>query len=244
MIHFCHKSRSDNCEPAVHPECWCNETEAQEDHLMSVLQTKHPLKVNNEPHKAHFHNHFCLLRLHRWGENHHVKWGSERRSGWCWGWQEWMSDGECGWETEEEVDGKRRLPSGSGSLAMLSSRRQRLNVSVWQAWYDNTHLEEPEKRALEIRMAGTGTHTRTHNRTHTMQKLRGNSTEVHLTGTDMEMCAQLRCHVPAEEQTGEMVDRKYLWGDESAARVNINLIWPKVSMKSNCKISGKTFEQQ
>lgn len=54
------------------------------------------------------------------------------------------------WLMESEMEGKRdgkwRLPSGCGSLAMLSSRRQRLNVSVWQAWYDNTHLEETERK--------------------------------------------------------------------------------------------------
>lgn len=63
-----------------------------------------------------------------------------------------------------ERDAKWRLPSGSGSLAMLSSRRQRLNVSVWQAWYDNTHLEETERKALESWLAGTEacTPTRTH----------------------------------------------------------------------------------
>lgn len=49
---------------------------------------------------------------------------------------------------EVERDGKWRLPSGSGSLAMVSSRRQRLNVSVWQARYDNTHLEEAEGEGI------------------------------------------------------------------------------------------------
>lgn len=63
---------------------------------------------------------------------------------------------------EEERDGKRRLPSGSGSLAMVSSRRQRLNVSVWQAWYDNAHLEETERKVLESWLAGTETRTHTH----------------------------------------------------------------------------------
>lgn len=51
------------------------------------------------------------------------------------------------YEAEVERDGKWRLPSGCGSLEMVSSRRQRLNVSVWQAWYDNTHLEESERTA-------------------------------------------------------------------------------------------------
>lgn len=62
---------------------------------------------------------------------------------------------------EVERDGKRRLPSGSGSLAMVSSRRQRLNVSVWQAWYDNAHLEETERKVLESWLAGTETRTHT-----------------------------------------------------------------------------------
>lgn len=66
---------------------------------------------------------------------------------------------------EVERDGKWRLPSGSGSLAMVSSRRQRLNVSVWQAWCDNTHLEETEKKALESE-AGRDRHARTHSHTH------------------------------------------------------------------------------
>lgn len=57
-----------------------------------------------------------------------------------------------------EGDGKWRLPSGCGSLAMESSRRHRLNVSVWQAWYDNTHLEETERKALEGWLAGTLAH--------------------------------------------------------------------------------------
>lgn len=34
------------------------------------------------------------------------------------------------------------LPSGTGSLAMLSCSRQRLYASVWHAWQDNTHLKE------------------------------------------------------------------------------------------------------
>lgn len=59
---------------------------------------------------------------------------------------------------KEEVDGKRRLPSGSGSLAMLSNRRHRLNVRVWQAWWDNTHLEEAMTYDIYIRKDdGTGT---------------------------------------------------------------------------------------
>lgn len=46
-------------------------------------------------------------------------------------------------------DGMLGLPSGSGSLAMESSRRHRLNVSDWQAWCDNTHLEDIKRKAFE-----------------------------------------------------------------------------------------------
>lgn len=70
----------------------------------------------------------------------------KRDEGRRWRWQEEMADGEWDSEMEGKRDGKWRLPSGCGSLAMLSSRRQRLNVSVWQAWYDNTHLEETERK--------------------------------------------------------------------------------------------------
>lgn len=73
-----------------------------------------------------------------------------------------MADPECDCEMEVEGDGKWRLPSGSGSLAMLSSRRHRLNVSVWQAWYDNTHLEETERNTLEGWLVGWQGHTHTH----------------------------------------------------------------------------------
>lgn len=41
------------------------------------------------------------------------------------------------------------LPAGSGSLATESSRRHRLNVSDWQAWCDNTHLEDIKRKAFE-----------------------------------------------------------------------------------------------
>lgn len=64
--------------------------------------------------------------------------------------------------TEGERDGKWCLPSGSGTLEMESSRRQRLNVSVWQAWYDNAHLEENEGNASESWLAGTETCTHVH----------------------------------------------------------------------------------
>lgn len=43
------------------------------------------------------------------------------------------------------------LPSGSGSLAMESSRRHRLNVSDWQAWWDKAHLEDAEKGDAHVR---------------------------------------------------------------------------------------------
>lgn len=81
-----------------------------------------------------------------------------------------MADRERACEMEVEKDGKWRLPSGSGSLAMVSSRRQRLNVSVWQAWYDNTHLEETGRKALESWLAGTETCTHTYTHTKVEQK--------------------------------------------------------------------------
>lgn len=40
------------------------------------------------------------------------------------------------------------LPSGSGSLATESSRRHRLTVSDWQAWWDNAHLGDSKREGV------------------------------------------------------------------------------------------------
>lgn len=92
-------------------------------------------------------------------------------------------------ETELVSDGKWCLPSGSGSLAMESSRRQRLNVSVWQAWCDSTHLEETQR--------ATQAHT---------QKRSRNGNDVQLIDTDLSMLPEHR----EESKAAEMSDRRYL----------------------------------
>lgn len=136
--------------------------------------------------------------------------------GWCWRWQEETADRERDCEMEVEGDGKWRLPSGSGSLAMLSSRRHRLNVSVWQAWYDNAHLEETERNTLESWLPGTVTHTHIH-----IIKVEQKQCWGAADGHRFPLSAHQRHHAQAREQAGEMFDRRYLWDDESAAWVNI-----------------------